>query len=152
VSALGIDAEPDAALPVGVLEVIASHEERIRLREYWLVAPEISWDRLLFSAKESVYKALYPLTGRRLGFEDAAISFAPRSGAFCAHLSSAATEPLLPLLTELLQDGRVVLQGRWASSGGLVLTAIALSGARRCSPADRMRADGGEAGHDKSGA
>ena len=33
--------------------------------------PEVSWDRLLFSAKESVYKTWFPLTGRWLGFEDA---------------------------------------------------------------------------------
>ena len=31
----------------------------------------VCWDRLLFSAKEAVYKAWFPLAGRWLGFEDA---------------------------------------------------------------------------------
>ena len=31
------------------------------------------WDRLLFSAKESVYKAWFPLARRWLGFEEADI-------------------------------------------------------------------------------
>lgn len=35
--------------------------------------PAVHWDRLLFSAKESVYKAWFPLTGKWLGFEDADI-------------------------------------------------------------------------------
>jgi len=32
-----------------------------------MLPPGPSWDRLLFSAKESVYKAWFPLTGRWLG-------------------------------------------------------------------------------------
>ena len=45
----------------------------------WLAgAPAgIHWDRLIFSAKESVYKAWYPLARRWLGFEEAAVSIDP---------------------------------------------------------------------------
>ena len=43
------------------------------------------WDRLLFSAKESVYKAWFPLTGRWLGFEDADVTITP-DGTFTARL------------------------------------------------------------------
>ncbi len=42
-----------------------------RWRRLAAARPEVSWDRLLFSAKESVYKTWFPLTGRWLGFEDA---------------------------------------------------------------------------------
>jgi len=37
-------------------------------------APGVCWDRLLFSAKESAYKAWFPLTGRPLRFHDAAVT------------------------------------------------------------------------------
>ncbi len=45
-----------------------------------MLPPGPSWDRLLFSAKESVYKAWFPLTGRWLGFEEAAITINPADG------------------------------------------------------------------------
>ena len=41
-------------------------------------SPTCAWDKILFSAKESVYKAWFPLTGRWLGFEDAEL--APAAG------------------------------------------------------------------------
>ena len=55
--ALGLDAEPNEALPDGVLDMIALEDEKARLAELTAAAPAVCWDRLLFSAKESVYKA-----------------------------------------------------------------------------------------------
>ena len=69
---LGLDAEPDGPLPGGVLDVVALAEERDRLPGLAAAAPQVPWDRLLFCAKEAVYKAWFPLTGRWLGFEQAA--------------------------------------------------------------------------------
>ena len=87
VLSLGIDAEPDEALPdPGMLELIALAEERARLGELAAVLPGTGWDRLLFSAKESVYKAWFPLTGRWLGFESALVSIDQDQGAFTARL------------------------------------------------------------------
>src|SRR5262249_33599292 len=43
------------------------------------------WDRLLFSAKESVYKAWFPLARRWLGFEEADVTLDP-AGRFTARL------------------------------------------------------------------
>ena len=63
VRALGLDAEPIAALPAGVVEVVASHDERRALERLGAEQPGIPWDTLLFSAKEATYKAWYPLTG-----------------------------------------------------------------------------------------
>jgi 4'-phosphopantetheinyl transferase EntD len=119
--AIGIDAEPNGALPDGVLgEIACAEEERAWLREQARVAPEICWDRLLFSAKESVYKAWFPLAGRWLGFEDALVTIDPRSHTFGARL-------LVPGPT--LSDGRrlTTLDGRWLARDGLLLTAIALA-------------------------
>lgn len=82
---IGIDAEPHAVLPDGVLDVVALPEERAWIYELARSAEEVHRDRLLFSAKESVYKAWFPLTGRWLGFEDAelvvtAVALLPPTG------------------------------------------------------------------------
>ena len=115
---LGIDAEPHAPLPRGLIEDIARPEELPRLRQLQANAPHVHWDRLLFSAKESVYKAWFPLARRWLGFEDAVVDLDPATGSFQARL---------------LVDGPTVqgvpltgFSGRWMVTGGLLLTAIAL--------------------------
>jgi 4'-phosphopantetheinyl transferase EntD len=116
---VGIDAEPNEPLPTGVLAEIASAEERERLRELARREPTVHWDRLLFSAKETVYKAWFPIARRWLGFEDATIAVDLARGAFEARL---------------LVDGPLVgadrlrlLRGRFLAREGLVLTTIALS-------------------------
>jgi hypothetical protein len=58
--AIGIDAEPDAPLPDGVLHLIATPAEQDHLPMTQLQPDSPNWDRLLFSAKESVYKAWFP--------------------------------------------------------------------------------------------
>ncbi len=76
--ALGIDAEPDGPLPPGVLDVVASPPERaalIALAGQW---PDVSWDRLLFCAKEAVYKAWFPIERSWLGFDDVHVDLDPR--------------------------------------------------------------------------
>ena len=121
IAALGIDAESHAPLPAGVLERIARSEEREQLRALAAAESSIHWDRLLFSAKESVYKAWFPLTEEWLGFDDGSISFERSTRTFSARL---------------LVDGPVVsgrrltdLHGRWMARGGLAITAIAVPAA-----------------------
>jgi len=108
ITTIGIDAEPDEPLPPGVLETIARPEERTAL-----AGPARTpgcRDRLLFSAKESVYKAWFPLTRRWLDFHDATVVIAP-DGTFHARLHV---------------DGPVSgFTGRWRATGGLVVTVIA---------------------------
>ncbi len=76
--------------------------------------PGVSWDRLLFSAKESVYKAWFPLTGQWLGFPDARIAV-QADGTFFARLRvpwpAAAGRPLAGF------------EGRWLARDGLIVTA-----------------------------
>jgi 4'-phosphopantetheinyl transferase EntD len=114
VAAIGMDAEPDDPLPRGVLDVISLPAERARLAALAGEGPAVCWDRLLFSAKESVYKAWFPLTGRWLGFEDADVTITP-AGTFTARLLA---EPQPPCTASFA--------GRWLASGGLILTAIAV--------------------------
>ncbi len=120
VRTLGVDAEPDHSLPTGVLDAIATADERDGLCALASTAPEPSWDRLLFSAKESVYKAWFPLTRRWLGFEEAVITIDPTDGTFTARLLVAG-----PVLDDLRLTG---FKGRWLARRGLVLTAIAVPG------------------------
>lgn len=113
---LGIDAEPHEPLPDGVAGVVLSAGEPDRLAALRAADPATHWDRLLFSAKESVYKAWYPLTGRWLGFEDAELTF-DRAGRFTARI----------LVDGTRTDGGPaldVLDGRWLVAGGLLLTAV----------------------------
>ena len=116
VASLGLDAEPNAPLPDGVLERIAVAQERAWLPELAAAVPGVSWDRLLFCAKESVYKAWFPLTGRWLGFEQAAVTVEPQSRTFTARLLEPAEA----------RDGRRLagFDGRWLVRDGLALTAV----------------------------
>jgi 4'-phosphopantetheinyl transferase EntD len=109
--ALAIDAEPNRPLPAGVLAAIAAGEERARVRRYGKEAAGVCWDRLLFSAKEAVFKLWFPLTGEKLGFTDADIEIDLASATFRARLGA----------------GRPVLDGRWLVGEGLLVTGICLS-------------------------
>jgi 4'-phosphopantetheinyl transferase EntD len=114
---VGLDAEPDEVLPDGVLSLISLPGERARLRDLAVAAPGTCWDRLLFCAKETVYKAWFPLTRRWLDFEEADVTINPAEGTFEARLLVAAPEVGgLPLTG---------FTGRWQASGGLIVTAIA---------------------------
>jgi 4'-phosphopantetheinyl transferase EntD len=122
---LGLDAEPDDALPAGVLDAIATPDERTALSRLGPGAAtpgQPHWDRLLFSAKESVYKAWFPLTRRWLGFDEAVITMNPADGTFAAQL----------LVPGYLPDGTPLtgFAGRWLARAGLLLTTIALSRAQ----------------------
>ncbi|MEU5727091.1 4'-phosphopantetheinyl transferase superfamily protein [Micromonospora sp. NPDC047738] len=119
-ASLGIDAEPHGRLPDGVGALVTVAGEPDLLGRLADADPGVHWDRLLFSAKESVYKAWYPLTGRWLGFEDAELSVDPAAGTFTARL---------------LVDGRrtdggpelTELRGRYLVARGLVVTAVAVA-------------------------
>jgi 4'-phosphopantetheinyl transferase EntD len=116
---IGIDAEPHAPLPEGLLGDIAWEEELPHLSDLSRLDPAVHWDRLLFSAKESVYKAWFPLAQRWLGFEDARLRLNPASRTFEARL----------LVAGPVVNGRAVsrFSGAWLVRDGLVLTAIAVT-------------------------
>ena len=113
---IGIDAEPNQPLPEGLLGDVARPEERDRLAELARSRPGIAWDRLLFSAKESVYKAWYPLAERWLGFEDATLAIDPAAETFSARL----------LVPGPVVEGRRIggFEGRWLVRDGLVISAV----------------------------
>ena len=113
--AVGIDAEVHRALPAGAQEEVLLDQERAWLRQ----APRgMHWDAVLFSAKESLYKALAPLTGRWLGFEDAVVTIDPVREVFRAQVAVASARLGRP------RDHHFM--GRFAVAEGLVMTAVAI--------------------------
>jgi len=119
VTALGIDAEPNEPLPPRVLEDV------VRGRELDLVAAwprrtsaedQVDPSRLVFSAKEAVYKAWFPLTGRWLGFEDVELAVDPAGSEFSARLLVAGPVVGGMPLTEFA--------GRWRLQNGIICTAV----------------------------
>jgi 4'-phosphopantetheinyl transferase EntD len=109
---IGIDAEPAGPLPDGVFDLVTAPGETLGG-----LPAGTPWDKVLFSAKESVYKAWYPLTGRWLGFDEARLTIDPAAGAFRADV--------------LLADTPIrAFTGRYHVSGGLIVTAVTV---RPCS-------------------
>jgi 4'-phosphopantetheinyl transferase EntD len=116
VASVGIDTEQDQPLPAGVEDAITVRAEPEMLAALALGFPLTHWGRLLFSAKESIYKAWYPLTGRWLGFEDACVTIDP-AGTFAAKL----------LIDGVRRDGEpplTELHGRFLMVRGWVATAV----------------------------
>jgi 4'-phosphopantetheinyl transferase EntD len=70
VGAIGIDVEPAESLPSELLDLVATPQERLRITD------DPYHGRLLFVAKEAVYKALYPLDQTFLDHHDVQINFA----------------------------------------------------------------------------
>ncbi|MFC4907580.1 4'-phosphopantetheinyl transferase family protein [Actinomadura gamaensis] len=116
VAAVGIDAEPHAPLPDGVFEAIALPSETFRHAALARTAPGVHWDRLLFSAKEAVYKAWFPVTRLWLDFEGADITLGP-DGTFAVRVLRAPGPGEGPL--------PAAYSGRWLVADGLVATAVA---------------------------
>ena len=112
-NSLGIDAEPLTALPEGVFATIASPEERAGLRR---LSRRLGRGHdgqgalgvVLFSAKEAVYKAWYPLTQQFLDFDQARIELR-EDGSFRARL--------------LVGNAPVpTIEGLWSAAEGYALT------------------------------
>ena len=74
IGALGIDIVPAESLPIDLLDIIATPDERPGIGD------DLICGRLLFAAKEAVYKAVYPLDRIFLEHHDVQIDFSKRRG------------------------------------------------------------------------
>ncbi|WP_324752429.1 4'-phosphopantetheinyl transferase family protein [Roseovarius sp. Pro17] len=104
---IGIDIEPDTALPADLEQIICTPNERRWLDRHPL-ADRDRLAKLIFSCKESVYKAQYPLTGEMIGFEMVEIQ------------PDLARHSFLALPSKKSVFGR--LSGQFAFAGGFILT------------------------------
>jgi 4'-phosphopantetheinyl transferase EntD len=118
VLAIGIDAEPDRALPDGLLDDVALPSERDWLADLMTGNPHVSWDRLLFSVKESAYKAWFQLTRRPHLFGDFAVRPFPGEPRFSVRVPDSFTAA----------RGRSVqqLEAKWVAAGDLLVTAVTI--------------------------
>lgn len=75
---VGIDVEPLEPLPAGVERYVHTAEEEAFISDN----PGDHPQRLIFSAKESLYKCYYPLLGRFFGFQSVMLNFDRERGRF----------------------------------------------------------------------
>jgi len=117
VAALAVDAQLNQPLSDdGSLDLVAYDEERQRLAELTARMPDVCWDRLLFSAKLTVFKALFPSPSSYPGPELSDIAIDEYENAFTAHL----------LVPGPVVDGEPLteMHGRWAAHGGFLATGV----------------------------
>lgn len=106
---LGIDVESSDPLGADLLPLVCRDEERIALRT---TGPQLlDGAKLIFSAKESIYKCLWPLTGTFLEF----------------HALGIRVDPVLQRFTAYSQDLHIaetlrLIRGAYRSVGGLLLS------------------------------
>ncbi|MFI5688102.1 4'-phosphopantetheinyl transferase [Streptomyces sp. NPDC051636] len=117
-AAMGIDGEPHDPLPADVLEAITNHAELAAVGD--LPRGRVHWDRVLFSAKESIYKAWFPLTRKWLDFTDVFVTVDSSDGTFHGRL-------LEPVIDTTAPTG---FDGRFAVCADLVLTAVTVECSR----------------------
>jgi 4'-phosphopantetheinyl transferase EntD len=127
---VGIDAEPDSPLPLELFDLVLRNEERAELRATAGELPVRNRDRLLFCAKEAVFKAWFPITRSWLDFLDVSVTLRA-DGTFRALVHVAPVAGIGPVFT-----------GRWVVGRGLILAATSVSPrgwrpTRRAAPRDR---------------
>jgi 4'-phosphopantetheinyl transferase EntD len=113
VRSIGVDVEPRAPLPAEIMDLVCTENER-----RWIARDTQAndWAKLIFSAKESVYKCYYPLTGILLDFADVEITIHEASGEFAAEIRDNIADP---------SETRL-LHGRYALNAHHIYTAIVL--------------------------
>ncbi len=123
VRSIGVDVEPYEALEQGLIANICNSEEM-----QWLDKQPASHRnhlaKIIFSAKECIYKCQYPLTKQMLTFHAVHIQINKSAGTFCATFKHA---------SGVFHTG-YTLQGRFFTGQGLILTtAILLNDAQTAS-------------------
>jgi 4'-phosphopantetheinyl transferase EntD len=114
---IGIDAEVNNPLPDGVDRHVLTEAELAWTAEIG-AADGINWPTLIFSAKESVYKAWHPLTREWLGYLDAEVTFDRTCRTFSARL-------LVPV-PAVLGAGFEAFHGRFAATSRHVFSTVAM--------------------------
>ncbi|CAI2936464.1 4'-phosphopantetheinyl transferase family protein [Aminobacter niigataensis] len=111
-SALGIDVEPATPLETDLLDTICDDDE---LR--WLARQAEPGRGLLakaiFSAKESVYKAQYPLSRQIIDFHAVSVALDMVSGSFLARIRVDAE----PFLSGYQASGRIAITSEFIATG-----------------------------------
>ncbi|MDA3856905.1 MAG: 4'-phosphopantetheinyl transferase superfamily protein, partial [Roseovarius sp.] len=110
ITGLGIDLEPAEALPQDMLETVCTGQEQAATKDHDL------WGRMIFCAKEAVFKAQYPLSRQTLEFHDLETSIDLAEGQFEACFTRACP-PFQP---------RARITGHIVIAEGLILAVVVL--------------------------
>ncbi|MCG8015034.1 MAG: 4'-phosphopantetheinyl transferase superfamily protein [Candidatus Thiodiazotropha sp. 'RUGA'] len=97
-ASLGIDVEPLEPLPKGVDQYIHTADDHATMQ-----ADNTLPERLIFSAKESLYKCFYPLIGEHMGFQSVSLNIDAENMRFDFIPSATST---IPFPAELKFHGR----------------------------------------------
>jgi len=116
---LGLDAEPRMPLPQEVWPLVLDEEEE---REAHRSAEPGVHARIVFSAKETTYKTLFPIFERFLEFCDVHVQLLPWQGIFFSELVGSAKSTRL---TERRLMGRIVIDDELLVTG-MILPAAGL--------------------------
>jgi 4'-phosphopantetheinyl transferase EntD len=111
ITSLGLDAEPAQPLPEEIVHRVLTAGE-----QDWLLRrgrDSLPWDRLVFSAKESVFKCLFPVERRYIDFHEVEIAFVENGG--------------FQLRAQGLLEAEKHVRGACAVRAGLILTAATWS-------------------------
>ena len=114
--ALGLDVELAEPLNPRLERMVCNRSEMQWIRQH-PHPPYSDWAKIIFSAKESVYKCYYSLAGRRLNFHDVEIRLTPSQQKFTARLLTDSPGAWL---------GEYPLQGRYAQSPTHIFTGVVL--------------------------
>jgi len=119
---LGLDSEPATPLSEELMGVVCSATECT-----WLAnrqGDHLPWDRLLFCAKESAYKCLFPTTHRFLEFRDMGLRFDADHASFDVTLPSLYGSPSHLFGRYLMRDGLVLAATTWKDESACPSRAI----------------------------
>ncbi len=106
--ALGVDVEPRDDLKAELQPLVCTPSE-IRWIESYPEEDRGRLAKLIFSAKETLYKCQHPLTGTFLGFHQAEVTLCPSDGRFEARI----LHPVAARLGDLPMEGTVIEMESW---------------------------------------
>jgi 4'-phosphopantetheinyl transferase EntD len=121
VAGIGIDIEPHAPLPAGTVALIVRPDERDDLARLSEECPGVCWDRLIFSSKESAFKASF-------AFHRTWPEFDAVRTAVCLDDRSFQVSGRGVTVRGSHAD-EVTLRGHWSVGDGFIRTAVAISSA-----------------------
>lgn len=110
IAAIGVDAEPNERMSSGVLEAVGAPVELSAVK--LMRGSDVALDRLLLSAKESVFKAMYSMTSTPTLVRESVILLAA-DGSFTVYAAAERERG------ELMRN----ISGRWIAAGGMLATA-----------------------------
>lgn len=120
VTGIGLDVEPAHPLDDDLIARVCTRREIAALGSLPGYEPGLQ-ARLVFVAKESVYKSVFKEVGRALEFEDVEVTFHPERSAFTARLTGASGP----------HGGPALVEGRFARTGTHLFCGVTLRSPER---------------------